>query len=283
MGCDVYRTEGQLVLTVAAALVVVLAGCSDSEKSAKKTGPTTRPAATQAAQPEPEPNPIVAESAEWSRDEAVANLEDEALGLSAAVRLVRLAKVSSPIVPDPISAQAARELKLLPLGERSYALGRADPTRPNVLRSPMLITPEGDITTPPVSEGEIELHISPSPNSFPHVLLLGPEVRIAQDMTETALMLNSPIGMSFELRDNDGYPYIVLMTPASDDRPPQEAARYSWDPFEEMFAGPLSDKLPDPPGGNFELDLDESKRLTPRGGEIADPIPLKTGKPGEPQ
>lgn len=56
---------------------------------------------------------------------------------------------------------------------------------------------------------------------------------------------------------------------------PVEVAQYKWDAWELAFVGPLSDKLPDPPGGLFELDLEQSAALTPVGGVIPEPPPLE--------
>lgn len=59
-----------------------------------------------------------------------------------------------------------------------------------------------------------------------------------------------------------------------------EVARYKWDPYELTFSGPAVDKLPDPPGGKFELNIADSHYLVPVGGEIPEPPPPKP-PPGE--
>ena len=50
-----------------------------------------------------------------------------------------------------------------------------------------------------------------------------------------------------------------------------QVGRYNWDPYEIAFSGPQCDKLPDPPGGQYELDLEASLALIPVGGVIPEP------------
>jgi len=86
------------------------------------------------------------------------------------------------------------------------------------------------------------------------------------------------------LRSESGYPYVALLwrgSSAAEDEEgkagsaePVEVARYTWDPWELAFTGPLSDKLPDPPGGLFELELEQSEALIPVGGVIPEPPPI---------
>lgn len=66
-----------------------------------------------------------------------------------------------------------------------------------------------------------------------------------------------------------------------------EVARYRWDVYENSFAGPAADKLPDPPGGRFEMDLEASEALLPVGGELPPPMkntepPIPASQPGRP-
>jgi hypothetical protein len=58
-------------------------------------------------------------------------------------------------------------------------------------------------------------------------------------------------------------------------------ARYTWDPYELTFMGPAADKLPDPPGSRFEIDLARSPVLIPVGGEIGEPDPIEEYVPPE--
>lgn len=66
-----------------------------------------------------------------------------------------------------------------------------------------------------------------------------------------------------------------------------EVARYRWDVYEMSFAGPAADKLPDPPGGRFEMDLAASEALLPVGGELPPAMkntepPIPASRPGRP-
>lgn len=101
------------------------------------------------------------------------------------------------------------------------------------------------------------------------VLLVGEEL-------QTVIVAKSLPACRFDVRDEDGYWYLALVL-----RPPADAsdrnsdvvevARYEYDPFESAFMGPLIDKLPDPPGGKFELDLEQSIGLVPVGGQLPEP------------
>ncbi|MBI5864823.1 MAG: hypothetical protein HZB38_10000 [Planctomycetes bacterium] len=68
--------------------------------------------------------------------------------------------------------------------------------------------------------------------------------------------------------------------PAAVEAEPTEAARFRWDPYESAFIGPAADKLPNPPGGRFEIDIPESKAFIPVGGDIPDaPPPVQQQPP----
>ena len=51
---------------------------------------------------------------------------------------------------------------------------------------------------------------------------------------------------------------------------PVEVAKYQWDAIESAFMGPICDRLPDPPGGTIELNLERSVALVPVGGLMPD-------------
>jgi hypothetical protein len=242
------------------------------------------------AEPQPEPSPLLPESEAWSREEALAKLGDGSARLSAAIRLVRLAEVAPLCVPDPLPPRIARRLRVVALSEALWALGweTADENR---LRSPVLIDAAGEVTLPlqGVEEEVALLCCAEDAEVFPHLLFTPVRVLIVGDEVRPALVAKSPEGLEFELRSEDGYPYVALLWHGSaqvegEDAPavpgePVEVARYKWDPWELAFSGPLSDKLPDPPGGLFELDLEQSEALIPVGGVIPEPPPIVPPKP----
>jgi hypothetical protein len=274
-------------------VALVAFGCSSKEKP--EQGGASQPASeVVAAQPteqpalppEPELNPVLPESESWSQDEALAKLADEAMSLSAAVRLVRLAEATPLCVPDPLSPRIARRLRVVALSKSLWALGWKTP-EDDRLRSPVLIDADGEVTLP-VAGAEEEVALlccAENAEVFPHLLIALTRVLIVGDELQSALVAKSPTGLSFELRSESGYPYVALMwhgAGAAGDEgqeaaraEPVEVARYQWDPWELAFMGPLSDKLPDPPGGLFELDLEESEALIPVGGVIPKPPPIK--------
>jgi hypothetical protein len=117
-------------------------------------------------------------------------------------------------------------------------------------------------------------------------------VVLIEKSPRAALVAKSLGGARFDYRLKDEkWPYIALVVPnrvtattsasapssepaTEGQAPPQEkfieVAMYRWDPDELAFLGPANDKLPDPPGGKFELDLKASRGLIPVGGDIPD-------------
>lgn len=268
------------VMSVAAAALI---GCSPAKPPAR---PTSQPASAPATQPAsaamaPAPSAItprvVAESAEWERDEALANLSDAQLGLSAAIRLVRIAGVESPLLPTPLGEHDAARLRLAELHDGAYVLGECVADRDNVLRNPLLIQATGEVVL--VGDvGDALLHLSRDPDVFPHVFLSPRQVILATHPDRTALLLKTTENLRFELRGDDGRDYLALVHAAPGSEP-VEAAQYAWDPFEHTFSGPASDRLPPPASGFFVLDLDKCAALNPVGGEIAPPDPIKADEP----
>ncbi len=277
--------------------MLMAGGCSSEDKSQKPAASqpasgVIRPPHAESAelQPEPEPIPLLPESEKWSREEALAKLADETARLSAAVRLVHLAEAAPLCVPDPLPSRIARRLRVVALSESLWALGWRT-TDEERLRSPVLIDAAGEVTLPleGVEEEVALLCCAENAEVFPHVLLTPQRVMIVGDEPQSALMVKSPTGLKLELRSEGGYPYVALTwcgpgagrekegEAARDE--PVEVARYTWDPWDLAFSGPLSDKLPDPPGGLFELDLEQSAALIPVGGVIPEPPPIEPPGP----
>jgi hypothetical protein len=290
------RSASQTVLigAIASLTWAVLAGvaCSSDDQPASPTAsqPTTQAAATQPApapDPQPDPGPILTESETWSQDQALAKLSDDATRLSAAVRLVRLADATPLCLPDPLPIELARRLRVMVLSESRWALGLST-TDQRRMASPVLIDSDGQVTLPAegIEEEIALLCCAEDTELFPHLLLLHDHVLIVEDELQSALVARSPSGLHFNLLFDGDYPYVALLwrVPAqSDDEAdppvpaePVELTRYKWDPWELAFSGPLCDKLPDPPGGLFELDLEASEALIPVGGVIPEPPEIAT-------
>jgi hypothetical protein len=228
----------------------------------------------------------------WSREDALAKLNDEATRLSAAVRLVRLADVSPLCLPDPLPIKIARRLRVVALSEARWAVGLGV-SQDRRLASPVLIDSAGEVTLPVEGlEEEVALLCCAEDAAlFPHLLLLPGQVFILADELQSALAAKSPRGLRLDLQFEGDYPYVALLwrppppstneTPAPARGSPVELARYNWDPYELAFAGPLCDQLPDPPGGLFELDLELSEALVPVGGVLPELPEIET--PAEPE
>lgn len=231
--------------------------------------------ATQPAGQRPATTLLAPESRTWTRDEAAARLEDPRIGLSAAVRLVELADLDVLCLPAERTDDHVRRLRLLRLDERRWALGLAEPQDERRLRAAVLIAADGQVT--PLAEGTDEellvLHVSADAEVFPHVAVLPARVLLLDQDVEDAIVLAPQQRVRFELRRRSGYGYIalVLAEPGRD----EEVAEYRWAPYELVFLGPAVDKLPDPPGGKFHVDLEASRRLEPYGGEVPEPEPIE--------
>jgi len=278
-----------LLIAIACA-VLACGGCSSNEtaESTPASQPAAEPATTQPApKPEPDPNPLLPESETWSREEALAQLTDDTTRLSAAVRLIRLAEALPLCVPDPLPVKIARRLRVMALSESRWALGLVT-SKEQRLASPVLIDLTGEVTSPVegIEEEVALLCCAEDAEIFPHLLFLPGEVFILGDELQPALVAKSPPGLRFDLLFENDYSYVALLwrTPptatdtARESTPgePVELARYKWDPWELAFSGPLCDKLPDPPGGLFELDLELSEALIPVGGVLPEPPEIET-------
>lgn len=210
---------------------------------------------------------------DWSAAEALERLADEKLGISAAVRLVRLTDIEPLCAPVALTDATVARLRLVRLAEDLWALGLTDRSSANVLHAPALIGPDGgvELVADGTEEEALTLHVSPDAEVFPHLLISPRRVLIAAAPPQLALTLQSPPIIGFARREQSGYGYVALLWHGETSW--REVARYEWQPYELAFAGPASDKLPDPSDGKFVLDMDQSPLLIPVGGEIPEPTP----------
>jgi hypothetical protein len=210
-------------------------------------------------------------AADWSREEAARRLEDAQDGVRAAVRLVRLADCVPLCAPDDLTDAQMHRLRLVRLREDLWVLGLADRREPRNVRAPILISASGEVS--PLADGVEEellvLHVSRDADVFPHVAVFPQRVLLIGEQPVPALVLEAGQRVRFALRTERRFSYLALLAPT--DGGETEVARYRWDPYEATFTGPACDKLPDPPGGRFRMDLKASARLEPMGGELPEP------------
>ena len=239
-------------------LMAAAAGCWGCDA---RSQPATRPATMGSPAAAPD----------WSREEAVARLDDEHDGVRAAVRLVRLAGLAPLCVPDELSEAQTSRLRLLRLRDDCWALGLPDRRDARCLHAALLISATGEVT--PLAEGVEEewltLHVSRDADVFPHLAICPQKVLLVAADVTPAVVLAPGQHVRFALRTERRFSYVALLAPTSTGE--AEVARFRWDPYEMTFTGPASDKLPDPPGGRFQIDLKASRRLEPVGGELPEP------------
>lgn len=243
------------LFTLSSVALLVVGGCS------KPPGGTSQPAVSTLIAPE---------SRNWTQEQAVAQLDDATLGISAAVRLVQLRDAQPACLPGEPSDEVVERLRLVKVDEECWALGVAERERANHLRAPVLINAEGQVRALGVGLEEelLVLRVSKDARVLPHLLVSPARVRtITPDVQPAFALAEGEAPVWFEVREQRGYGYVALR--ASEQ--PEEIARYTWDPDEEMFLGPAANRLPDPPGGRFELDLEASELLVPLGGELPEP------------
>lgn len=229
----------------------------------------------------------------WTFEEAVAKLSEESARLSAALRLLQLSELAPFGTIAPLPAPLAERLRIVALDESHWALG-LQTCNEYILAAIVLIAADGAASYPTdYQEPEFTyLHYSENIELFPHLFFAEDRLWMWGDGEwNLALTVKRPAGLHFEKRSERGRPSVVLMwqkTPIPDPGKQNETdayveiARYRWDPFELAFAGPLCDKLPDPPGGQFELDLELSEALIPIGGVLPEP-PKFEPRPAIPQ
>ncbi len=248
-------------VVVLTGLILPAGGCERRPAPASGPGRATQPAGTGFALP--------GGAAEWGRAEACDKLGDEKLGVAAAVRLVWLAGLQPLCAPRELAEAQFKRLRLVRLSPGQFALGLMERQVGRGLRAAVLVAVDGTVT--PLVEGVEEelvgLHVSSDAEVFPHVATLPERVLLVGEEVTTALALRGEAPVRFELRRQGSRSYVALVLVEN----AKEVARYRWDPYEAAFLGPAADKLPDPPGGRFELDLSESRHLVPQGGEIPEP------------
>ena len=256
---------------------VLLLGTSACDKGTQPAAPKEPTIATEPDKPRL--TLIVPESTEWSQEQALQHMADDDARVSAAIQLVRLAKVHPLWLPPQLTDATVSQLRVLQLSEDLWALGFADRRSELVLHAPVLIAADGSVTAIAggTEEEALLLHASRDADVFPHLLIAPGRVLIAAANPEVALTLDYPMTVGFHRRERDGFPYLALMWRGDADW--VEVAQYRWEPFELALAGPASDELPDPPGGAFALDMEASPMLIPVGGEIPEPKPRQQEPP----
>ncbi len=255
--------------TILLAVGLALLGCRDQSSS------PSQPA------PQPKLTMLAAGSDTWTRDTAYANLADTDLAVSAAIRLVRLAKLAPLCVPDVLTDDHIYRLTFVQFNEHLYALGLVVGSDRACLHAPILFRPEGVVE--PVAVGPLEeatrLYLSADTERFPNVFVQPDRVSVlTEDGLTIAIILEPDPDVVFDLRVEDDLGRIVLLLA---DRP-VEVSKYLWDPWESAFIGPAVNRLPDPPGGSFYIDLEGSRMLVPMGGEMPEPEPIKQTPPAQP-
>ncbi len=254
-----------------AALLAALAGCeSDAPKDA-----ANRTAAQPAeVRPGDRPAKLAAGWDTWDVFSAVQRLDDEVAGVSAAVRLVRLAELESIAAPEPLLAGAYARLALQKLGPDLWVLGLRD--RAKNLRAPLLIDAAGDVRLA-VDGPDEELAVfcaADEEYSFPHLVLTPTRVILVEEPLREAIVLNQVSGLRFQVEREDGAPVLVLAPTAEPVGGERPLARYTWDAFESTFMGPATTTFPD--GRYFSVDLSASRGLIPVGGQIKAAVPVES-------
>ena len=269
--------QGRQYISVGIGAWIGLASCLGCESRSKPSASSQPAAAKKTAL-----TLIAPASLTWSQAEAATHLADVKLGMSAAVRLVQLAEAMPLCVPADLTDQHIARLQLSQLSVDRWALGLLDKKDPRRLRAPVLISVTGDVTL--LAEGTDEealiLHVSKDADVFPHVAVLPTRVLIVEKDVTPAIVLGAERNVRFELREQRGFSYVALVLPRSGRT--KEVARFRWDPYEMTFIGPGTDRLPDPPGGKFQIDLKASRRLVPQGGEVPETQPMPERPPERP-
>ncbi len=277
--------------------LVLTAGCPGNngppEDSTPKNANQAPARPVEPSKPPPPKNPIVAESLNWSAEEALANLPDPELSLSAAVRLVHLSDVDAEGIPDPLPVDAAIRLACIRLSDWSYAIGVRDASDERLLHDPLLIDAEGKVTRPGYEEDAEEtetfgLRVSESPNLFPHILIGERSIRgVRQD--EQRIVLRSPRGLRFKVVREEGFDQLILVRPPdarlefvveepAEDGEDEDGAAEAGEQAEGGDAGKDAVQRPaDQPGGGDaeKRESAEPDEKTPKDAPQAEPPPAE--------
>jgi hypothetical protein len=291
-------------------LASLVCGASACERAAPQ--PASAPASAPATQPVASAplSPLLPESREWSQPDAADRLADEATRFSAVVRLLELSRgLGDPAELYPGSSIQRWRAAALPPAHFALGLATDDP---DCLAAPFLLDALGNPLDELDDEERAAslLHVSGDVAVFPHVLIGAGRVGALVDEFVWAIVGSELHGATFSLKRQRSQRYVALdftppqsgptslpatapasnnaatsaSAPTSSTSSPAgsapaaaasvELARYPWDPLERVFVGPVRDKLPDPPGGHFTIDLSGSAALLPRGGDLPEPPPL---------
>lgn len=249
-------------------------------------GAAPRETADEAPQSGPQ---LLIEREGWDTTTALMKLLGDDTRLSAAVRLVRLSGIKPACMPDPLPDNLVAKLAVVPLSDMYFALGYPAEGSEARLRCPVLIEMNGTVTEPAQGpEAETAVLHTATAAGFPPVIITPNQLILIGETTQAAAVGLNFAPLRFELREKNGVRYVGLMLPLEDARKqqpdasePVEVAQYRWDPYERLFVGPIADNYPEPYEGRFEMDLELSEALLPRGGDF-DVEPLENKPPPGP-
>ncbi|MCA9244663.1 MAG: hypothetical protein KDA32_11940 [Phycisphaerales bacterium] len=246
------------------------------------TNVTTSPAPEAQVPPQPaqdvsDDTPrLLVESQGWDTVTALMKLLNEDTRLSAAVRLARLSEVKPACLPDPIPDSLLSKLTVEPLSDLYWAIGLPTDGSTARLRCPVLIEMDGTVIEPADgAEAETALLYAPTEAGFPSVIITPHRLLLISERVYAAAVGKDFAPLRFEMREKDGIRYVALVLPLDDARQQQpdateavEVAQYRWDAYERLFVGPISASYPEPYNGRFEMDLELSEALLPKGGDL---------------
>lgn len=284
-GQSQFKTRAPTVRALTGGLIAALL-CSAT--GCNQNPPTTTAPSAPSTTTKPALTVLPEGYAGWTHDEAAEKLADATSAKGAALRLLSLAGATPMCVPATLTDLTLTRLRVVYLGDR-YAVGVMDLADDARLHAPVFIS-KGGLVTQPISGLEEELatlHISKDPELFPHLITTPRRVILLDDVSKDAIIVRYPSAVAFRLGKRGEFSYVSLVY-LGGESPRSEIGRYQWDAFSLMFQGPGCDKLPEPPGGLYELDIKASHRLNPVGGTFPDAKPIPNTpppnrqRPGEP-
>lgn len=223
---------------------------------------------------------LIPDSHTWSREQAIAQLNDHRGARSAAVRLARLAELDTLLLPAEPSEQQLLRLTVRSLGESGFVCGLGDRKDSRVVYAPFWVLASGDtrVLASGVGEELLFVRVSEDTDIIPHVVV-GPERVSVFDAgaLRPAIVLGLAPEMRMDCAVIDDEPTVVLRWMG--DRGAPVVARYDWSAAEQAFVGPAAQTLAPPYAGRFEMDLELSELLEPVGGDM--PAPRENRRPPE--